>query len=533
MSVQDNNVFSGPHSVADYFDPDKNPLLPLVEIPDRLNPYREDALNMLRERQDAHDKKIVEASSGSTVLSLGIIARVLWGNEDVDAYVTNKKPPESLNMLRFFGIRPCLYGGLAQQEPTDPTGIMCRLRTRAAQDGDIVYPGQYDNPNNWKAHEEWTGPQIFRQLPQISVFCSTVGTGGAITGTGVYLKSQKPEVKVIGIFNKFGDPTPGPRHFHGFHTSGFPWQGTVDTRIEVSSVDSYRMSMRLSREGLIAGPSSGEALHGLLEHISNLKKVGGLGQLRQDKTGDISCVFTCSDLPYQYLPAYFQKLGAEEFPGIENEALLRCDQNRHDERWILDAEKAVALLFTSTGLVPSKTSSTTKTMETVENYAPNEVMLAQPPKSRSWVSFLFRLFFPASPESDPECCAGHFRGSISPSALVVDLRSEADFKARHVPDSYSVPLESLKSRLVDGDLFGDADAVYTVWTEMQKSFDQPRVSRRLQGARAARKTVLLVCYNGDASKLASSTLRARDYEAFSVHGGLKALWPKVESLMLV
>lgn len=61
---------------------------------------------MLREKPHAQDRKIIEASSGSTVLSLGMIARVLWGNEDVDAYVTNKKPAESLNLLRFFGIRP-------------------------------------------------------------------------------------------------------------------------------------------------------------------------------------------------------------------------------------------------------------------------------------------------------------------------------------------------------------------------------------------------------------------------------------------
>jgi cysteine synthase len=63
-------------------------------------------MNMLMNAPGARDKKIVEASSGSTVLSLGIIARVLWGNNDVDAYVTNKKAPESLSLLRFFGIRP-------------------------------------------------------------------------------------------------------------------------------------------------------------------------------------------------------------------------------------------------------------------------------------------------------------------------------------------------------------------------------------------------------------------------------------------
>jgi len=143
------NIFRGPSSVADFFDPDRNPPLPLVEIPDRLNPHRGDgvriyakmlthlpaqnvkslpgssldrcrpcceaesarvdiviALNMLRHIPEAKNKTIVEASSGSTVLSLGIIARVLWGHEGVNAYVTNKKHPESLNLLRFFGITP-------------------------------------------------------------------------------------------------------------------------------------------------------------------------------------------------------------------------------------------------------------------------------------------------------------------------------------------------------------------------------------------------------------------------------------------
>jgi cysteine synthase len=60
---------------------------------------------MLQNEPGAKDKTIVEASSGSTVLSLGILGRVLWGHEDVHAYVTNKKHPNSLKMLRFFGLK--------------------------------------------------------------------------------------------------------------------------------------------------------------------------------------------------------------------------------------------------------------------------------------------------------------------------------------------------------------------------------------------------------------------------------------------
>lgn len=60
---------------------------------------------MLLNQPTAAEKSIVEASSGSTVLSLGIISRVLWGHDDVCAYVTNKKHPDSLRLLRFFGLK--------------------------------------------------------------------------------------------------------------------------------------------------------------------------------------------------------------------------------------------------------------------------------------------------------------------------------------------------------------------------------------------------------------------------------------------
>lgn len=80
----------------------------------------------------------------------------------------------------------------------------------------MCYLGQYDNDGvsvlskaqigrdvdrrgqNWRSHEKWTGRQIWEQLPEVNVLCSTVGTGGCITGTGLYLKQQKPSVKVIG-----------------------------------------------------------------------------------------------------------------------------------------------------------------------------------------------------------------------------------------------------------------------------------------------------------------------------------------------
>jgi cysteine synthase len=76
--------------------------------------------------------------------------------------------------------------------------------------------------------------------------------------------------------------------------------------------------MQLSREGIICGPSSGEALCGLLNYLQKAKDAGTLQDLAEEYTGDISCVFICCDLPYQYMDGYFQKLGEEKFPPIYN-----------------------------------------------------------------------------------------------------------------------------------------------------------------------------------------------------------------------
>jgi cysteine synthase len=78
------------------------------------------------------------------------------------------------------------------------------------------------------------------------------------------------------------------------------------------------MSMQFSREGIIAGPSSGQALCGLLNYLRRAKDAGKLQELGDGLAGEISCVFICCDLPYQYIDDYFQKLGEEEFTPIDN-----------------------------------------------------------------------------------------------------------------------------------------------------------------------------------------------------------------------
>jgi hypothetical protein len=77
--------------------------------------------------------------------------------------------------------------------------------------------------------------------------------------------------------------------------------------------------MQLSRHGIISGPSSGQALHGLIAHLKKVKAEGRLGELADSTTGEINCVFACADLPYQYMDLYFKIIPEHEFPATINQ----------------------------------------------------------------------------------------------------------------------------------------------------------------------------------------------------------------------
>jgi cysteine synthase len=98
----------------------------------------------------------------------------------------------------------------------------------------------------------------------------------------------------------------------------FPYKAAVDALEEVNSKDSYSLSLDLTRQGIVCGPSSGFTLKGLFQRIEKLKQSGKLAQLA-GPSGQVNCVFMCSDLPYQYLNEYFDKLGPEKFKPLRNE----------------------------------------------------------------------------------------------------------------------------------------------------------------------------------------------------------------------
>ncbi|KAJ0120631.1 cysteine synthase A [Diaporthe amygdali] len=479
-----NNVYTGPDSLRDYYDPDQQPMLPMVELPQKLNPFYEDgvriyakmmstlpannvkalpALNMLQNSVKPETKTIIEYSSGSTVISMSLIARALYGITDTRAFLSNKTSWTKLQLMRFFGLNITLFGGPSQPEPTDPRGGINKAKQLSSESGEqVLNPNQYTNEMNWKSHFRWTGPQILAQIPEINVFCCGMGTSGTMTGIGTYLKQAKSSVFRVGVCTEAGDRVPGPRSYALMSPVEFPWRAAVDTIEEVGSYDSYRLSLEMSRQGLICGPSSGFNLQGLCNFLRKRKSEGSLEALRGDD-GEIHCVFVACDLPYQYLDEYFNKLGDEVFHPLINENLLSVDSYRYDEAWEVDVQTFCDIVFSS-----------------------------------SPVEITMKNFF------------------AKPRNVILDLRTAKSFAEYHLSGSISRSLTSLE--MFTPSPFSDPIVLERQWKELESVFDPTTI-----GLLKNMGIVWLTCYDGDTSRVATSILRAKGVTANNLRGGMLTL----------
>ncbi|KAG4253411.1 cysteine synthase A [Fusarium proliferatum] len=496
------NVYKGQDSIQKYFDPESAPPLPLVEIPELLNPYRQDGVRIYAKMMTMHPannvkampalnllqncvvpgktKAVVEYSSGSTVLSMSLISRAIHGVDDVRAFLSNKTSSTKLRLMQFFGIDITLFGGPSQPEPLDERGGI-RAAQRLAQESDaaVINPNQYENDLNWNAHVKWTGPQIYKQLPEINVICAGMGTSGTMTGLGTYFKDAKPTVYRLGVCTAPGDRVPGPRSFALMAPVQFPWKRAVDHIEEVDSHNSFSLSLDLCRNGIVCGPSSGFNLKGLYQLIEKRKAEGTLTDLA-GPDGTINCVFLCCDLPYQYINEYFDKLGESYFPSIKNKDLLKVDLYRYDEKWERSASEALDAFFD------------------VDRGALLDMVLADP-KIGSVNTVDLQSILRSKQDT-----------------TIIDLRQPDDFSMFHLPGAVNMPFvhDCTPSP------FSDAKLLESLWKNLEGAFKAPgaEVQSLLSGRR-----VLLTCYDGDSARVATSVLRVKGYEADSIRGGFQAL----------
>jgi cysteine synthase B len=205
-------------------------------------------------------QRIVEPSSGNTGIALAAIAAI-------KGYPITILMPESVSierrqMLEVYGAELILTPG-----PEGSNGAVKRALALAAEHPDWFMPYQYANDANPRAHYEGTGPEIWRDCPEITHFVAGLGTSGTLMGVGTFLKEQNPAIKVLAVEPPIGELVEGLRNLdEGYIPPVFDaWDGleVLDGKRIVRPRESLEWTRRLVTEaGVFAGISAGAALAG-------------------------------------------------------------------------------------------------------------------------------------------------------------------------------------------------------------------------------------------------------------------------------
>ena len=207
-------------------------------------------------------KTILDATSGNTGIALAWIGRSR--GYPVTLCLPANASGDRLDTLRALGVELVLTN--AQESHDGAYREAGRLADAFPER--FWYANQYDNPDNWRAHHDTTGPEIWRQTDgEVTHFVAGVGTGGTLTGVGRFLRATRPEVELIAV--QPDRPLHGIEGLKHLETAFWPRiydPDLVDRTIAVRTEDAQEVVRRLAREeGLLVGTSSGANVHAALE----------------------------------------------------------------------------------------------------------------------------------------------------------------------------------------------------------------------------------------------------------------------------
>ncbi|MEI8001708.1 MAG: cysteine synthase family protein [Actinomycetes bacterium] len=209
---------------------------------------------------------IIEPSSGNTGIGLAIVAKLRGYRLRV--VMPDNVSPERRQLLEIFGAEIVSSPG----EEGSNGGI--RLAEKlAAEDPTLKLLFQYGNPANPLAHYEGTGPEIWRDCPEIDVFVAGLGTSGTLMGVGRYLKEQDPRIKVVAVEPPAGELVQGLRSLDDGFVPPIFEAGLLDRKFIVRPRESIEWVRRLTEEcGVFAGISAGAAVAGSVKMAATMER---------------------------------------------------------------------------------------------------------------------------------------------------------------------------------------------------------------------------------------------------------------------
>jgi cysteine synthase B len=224
------------------------------------------ALRMIEEGERSGaltpDKIILDSTSGNTGIAYALIGAVKGYR--VELAVPRNVSRERKRMLQAYGATVIYTDPLAGSD-----GAIREAHRRYAADPEKYFmPDQYNNPANWQAHYETTGPEIIQQTRgRITHFVAGVGTSGTLMGTGRRLREFKTDIQLVAVMPAEElHGIEGLKHLETAITPGIWNEHFPDRKIAVNTEDAYTMARRLARdEGILVGQSGGAAVHAAVQ----------------------------------------------------------------------------------------------------------------------------------------------------------------------------------------------------------------------------------------------------------------------------
>ncbi|MBR1471507.1 MAG: cysteine synthase A [Lachnospiraceae bacterium] len=205
---------------------------------------------------------IIEPTSGNTGIGLAAIAAAKGYR--IIIVMPETMSIERRQLMKAYGAELVLSEGSKGMK-----GAIAKADELAAEIPSSFIPGQFVNPANPKAHIDTTGPEVYEDTDgAVDIFVAGVGTGGTVTGVGKYLKSKKPEVKVVAVEPAdspvLSKGTAGAHKIQGIGAGFVPEvleQDILDEVIAITNEDAFQYGKEVGKsEGVLVGISSGAAV---------------------------------------------------------------------------------------------------------------------------------------------------------------------------------------------------------------------------------------------------------------------------------